>query len=244
MKLKFINGFALHLWESEVTSLDVSDNKILLKTPSGKIIDIKIPSCWFSQDSTNLSLASQRYPKLPINSNNSPSSSSELDSTSNVTPGALQEKNITIKDKIAPNETSFLDLDYLAKITPLEFAIKEINDVIKSLKENNSNELDVLRKSFAELQNNYKKISVDMIDVDKKYMYNFKEITRYVHGLRNNFNNLCKDLEFGVYDNVSMIDSNPKTEDTFTHTLNDEQKQPSAKRNKKKNIRETNIPYR
>ncbi len=80
MKLKLPNGLSLYLWDSEVKSIQITDSQIIVKTSSGKNIDIELPVSWMNHSlkpeailRNEQTLPSNTIPLLPLQTNDSQS---------------------------------------------------------------------------------------------------------------------------------------------------------------------------
>jgi len=63
MKLRFGNGFSISLWTEEIEDVEVLDSLVRYRTPTGKLITIRVPASWIGPDYTenlNVSSGSQR----------------------------------------------------------------------------------------------------------------------------------------------------------------------------------------
>lgn len=89
MKLNFGNGFSLSLWQDEVKTLEVQNGQIILTTPSGHVITLKIPNI-DPQDhgvsgpkvlKTSLPSQEGTEPQSPTNSTSSTACSETLDTS-------------------------------------------------------------------------------------------------------------------------------------------------------------------
>jgi len=141
MKLKLPNGFSLYVWDSEASMIDITEGLILITSPSGRKMEIRMPDHWMNEGQI---------------------SSKQDSSTQNASTNCNQIKSILNTRPSSSCTNSSGDLRYRAW-KDMEEEIKQLKDNIEAWKEGQKDELTELRKNHdsIEFENTLKKLEID-----------------------------------------------------------------------------------